>query len=52
MLLYFLFIRKGVWKCEGLESGMSFTLVEFEGGEWVDYDEKVRPYPTTIANVF
>lgn len=33
---------QGIWKCVGVESGTSFTEVEFEGSEWVDYDEKVR----------
>ena len=37
-------ILKGIWKCAGVESGTPFAEVEFEepGGEWVDYDEKVR----------
>ena len=26
----------------GVESGTAFPEVEFEEGEWVDYDEKVR----------
>jgi hypothetical protein len=33
---------KGSWKCVGAESGTPFNEFEFEDGEWVDYDEKVR----------
>ena len=28
------------WKCVGTESGTPFTDVQFEDGEWHDYDEK------------
>lgn len=28
------------WKCKGTESGTPFNEVEFEDGEWHDYDEK------------
>lgn len=28
------------WKCKGIESGTPFDEVQFEDGEWHDYDEK------------
>ncbi|XP_015788266.1 UPF0587 protein C1orf123 homolog isoform X1 [Tetranychus urticae] len=28
--------------CEGLESGKVFSAVEFQDGEWADYDEKAN----------
>ncbi|KAF8587316.1 DUF866-domain-containing protein [Ramaria rubella] len=35
------FEPRGIWKCEGTESGTKFTDVDLGGeGEWVDYDEK------------
>jgi hypothetical protein len=39
LLAYLLPPIKGYWKCEGL-SGKAFEF-ELEGGEWVEYDEKV-----------
>lgn len=36
---------KGTWKCIGVESGTSFTEVDLDEGEWVDYDEKVGYVP-------
>ncbi|ETS65169.1 hypothetical protein PaG_00233 [Moesziomyces aphidis] len=30
----------GTWKCKGTESNTVFDSVEFEDGEWMDYDEK------------
>lgn len=33
---------QGTWKCVGVESKLKFSEVEFEEGEWTDYDEKVR----------
>jgi hypothetical protein len=37
---------QGTWQCKGADSGTVFDNVEFEEGEWVDYDEKVT-VPTT-----
>jgi len=34
------FDPRGIWKCVGTESGMVFSEVDLEEGEWVDYDEK------------
>jgi Eukaryotic protein of unknown function (DUF866) len=33
--------HQGTWQCKGVDSGTVFDNVEFEEGEWVDYDEKV-----------
>ncbi|KAI0257465.1 DUF866-domain-containing protein [Lactifluus subvellereus] len=44
------FDPRGTWKCEGLESGTPFTQFEFEGGEWVDYDEKAK-LPVGISEI-
>lgn len=35
---------QGTWKCAGAETNTVFDEVEFEGGEWTDYDEKVRRF--------
>lgn len=32
---------QGTWKCIGADSGVQFTDVLLDEGEWVDYDEKV-----------
>ena len=34
------FSPQGTWVCKGIESGTKFDDVEFEDGEWMDYDEK------------
>ncbi|PWY99295.1 DUF866-domain-containing protein [Testicularia cyperi] len=34
------FEPQGTWVCKGTESGTLFDAVEFEDGEWMDYDEK------------
>lgn len=36
------FDPRGTWKCVGAESGTIFSEVEFEDGEWTDYDEKTK----------
>ncbi|KAG8947966.1 hypothetical protein FRC04_010163 [Tulasnella sp. 424] len=36
------FDLRGTWKCVGAESGTVFPEVEFEDGEWTDYDEKTK----------
>ncbi|KAG9006738.1 hypothetical protein FRB94_013862 [Tulasnella sp. JGI-2019a] len=40
----------GTWKCTGVESGTKFDEVEFEDGEWVDYDEKAAK-PVGISTI-
>lgn len=42
---------QGTWKCKGTESNTVFDSVEFEDGEWMDYDEKVRS-PLSSASEF
>ncbi|TFK57014.1 DUF866-domain-containing protein [Heliocybe sulcata] len=44
------FDPRGTWKCVGAESGTHFDEVEFEGGEWVDYDEKAA-LPVSVMNL-
>ncbi|KAH9982563.1 DUF866-domain-containing protein, partial [Lactifluus volemus] len=44
------FDPRGIWKCEGLDSRALFTEVEFDGGEWVDYDEKAK-MPVGISEI-
>jgi hypothetical protein len=44
------FDPRGTWKCVGVEKGTPFTEVEFEDGEWVDYDEKAK-VPVGISNI-
>jgi len=44
------FDPQGVWKCVGTESGTPFTEVEFDNGEWVDYDEKTKE-PVGISEI-
>lgn len=39
--------EQGTWKCKSTESDTSFEDVEFEDGEWTDYDEKVSENPRT-----
>jgi hypothetical protein len=39
---------QGGWKCVGAASGSKFDDVDLSEGEWVDYDEKVRPSQTTL----
>ncbi|EAU93199.2 hypothetical protein CC1G_10267 [Coprinopsis cinerea okayama7 len=34
------FDPKGIWKCEGAESGTVFDEVDLSEGEWNDYDDK------------
>jgi len=44
------FDPRGIWKCVGIEKETPFTEVEFEDGEWVDYDEKAK-VPVGISNI-
>lgn len=41
---------QGTWKCKGTESNTVFDSVEFEDGEWMDYDEKVRSLSLVLAS--
>ncbi|KIL00248.1 hypothetical protein PAXRUDRAFT_821863 [Paxillus rubicundulus Ve08.2h10] len=34
------FDPRGTWSCKGTETKTTFPNVEFEEGEWIDYDEK------------
>lgn len=34
------FHTEGKWLADGIESGTKFTDIEFEDGEWYDFDEK------------
>ncbi|POV95216.1 hypothetical protein PSTT_16392 [Puccinia striiformis] len=38
----------GEWNCKGAESGTKFKKIEFDDGEWHDYDEK-SGLPTEIV---
>jgi len=45
------FDPRGIWKCEGVDSGTKFTEVDLDGeGEWVDYDEKAAQ-PVSVMEV-
>ncbi|KAH9968876.1 DUF866-domain-containing protein, partial [Russula dissimulans] len=44
------FDPRGIWKCVGVESKTPFTKVEFEDGEWIDYDEHAK-VPVRISGI-
>jgi len=44
------FDPQGTWKCVGADSGVPFTDVSLDEGEWVDYDEKAR-LPVGVSQV-
>ncbi|KAI0307893.1 DUF866-domain-containing protein, partial [Multifurca ochricompacta] len=44
------FDPRGLWKCIGTDSRTLFTEVNFEDGEWEDYDEKAKA-PVSISNI-
>ncbi|KAL9092678.1 MAG: hypothetical protein Q9159_000749 [Coniocarpon cinnabarinum] len=51
------FVPEGLWSAKGLESGIAFEEVVFEGGkdgrwEWFDYDEKVGEEVSVTNAVF
>ncbi|OAV91579.1 hypothetical protein PTTG_04260 [Puccinia triticina 1-1 BBBD Race 1] len=41
---------RGEWHCNGAGSGTKFKGIEFDDGEWHDYDEK-SGLPVSITNV-
>ncbi|KAA1106341.1 hypothetical protein PGT21_033550 [Puccinia graminis f. sp. tritici] len=41
---------RGSWTCKGAESGTEFQGIEFDDGEWHDYDEK-SGLPVSVTNV-
>ncbi|KIM26063.1 hypothetical protein M408DRAFT_199463 [Serendipita vermifera MAFF 305830] len=44
------FDPQGTWKCKGTDSGTVFDEVDFEEGEWTDYDEKAS-LPVSIMAI-
>ncbi|MBW0500799.1 hypothetical protein O181_040514 [Austropuccinia psidii MF-1] len=44
------FDPRGQWTCQGLDSQTEFKEIEFEDGEWHDYDEKAG-LPVSITNI-
>lgn len=44
------FDLRGSWCCRGDESGTEFTEIEFEDGEWHEYDEKAS-LPVSVTNI-
>jgi hypothetical protein len=45
-------VQRGTWQCKGLGSGTVFKNIEFEEGEWFDYDEKVGAIYTFTSFTF
>ncbi|POW17464.1 hypothetical protein PSHT_06382 [Puccinia striiformis] len=42
--------QHGEWNCKGAESGTKFKKIEFDDGEWHDYDEK-SGLPVSVTNI-
>ncbi|KAI8452807.1 hypothetical protein BY996DRAFT_7201769 [Phakopsora pachyrhizi] len=44
------FEPRGLWDCTGSDSKTEFKEIEFEDGEWHDYDEK-SGLPVSVTNI-
>ena len=41
-------VEQGPWSAEGTETGTPFEDIDFEEGDWADYDEKVHSFMMRI----